>query len=171
MMMRSALYQTNAQLDFYSASSLKQKSVYRHVAPTRRYYPDSEPTSICSFSLMMCDQRGSNKYQCIVFGLIRQWIDPTIYYTRGESAKPLHHQCGEFTFEHLFCMTVKYNHNETGKKSIPEDHYSSCRENNHVVFRRSQDITTVHGHIYKYSPPSIFYHIFHIKPHFFKNIF
>ena len=30
-------------------------------------------------------------------------------------------------------------------------------------------LATVHGH--KYSSPSIFYYIFHIKPHFFKKIF
>ena len=35
----------HAELDFYSASSLKQQSVDRHVAPTRTHYPDSEPTS------------------------------------------------------------------------------------------------------------------------------
>ena len=35
----------HAELDFYSASSLKQQSVDRHVAPTRTHYPDFEPTS------------------------------------------------------------------------------------------------------------------------------
>ena len=35
----------HAELDFYSASSLKQQSVDRHVAPTRTHYSDSEPTS------------------------------------------------------------------------------------------------------------------------------
>jgi hypothetical protein len=37
----------HAELDSYSVSSLKQQSVNRHVA---RHYPDSQPTSICSFS-------------------------------------------------------------------------------------------------------------------------
>jgi carbonic anhydrase len=35
----------------------------------------------------------------------------------------------------------------------------------------AQYYTTVNGHIHKYSSPSIFDYIFHIKPHFFqKNI-
>jgi hypothetical protein len=38
-----------AELD--SASSLKQQSADR---PTQRNYADSEPTSLCSFSLMLC---------------------------------------------------------------------------------------------------------------------
>ena len=37
-------------LDLYSASSLKQLSVDRHVAP---HYPDSKPSSICSYSLVL----------------------------------------------------------------------------------------------------------------------
>jgi hypothetical protein len=38
-------------LDFYSA---KQQSADRHVAPLlTKNYPDSEPTSLCSFSLML----------------------------------------------------------------------------------------------------------------------
>ena len=40
----------HAELDFYSASSLKQQSAGRHVAP---HDFDSEPTSLCSFSLML----------------------------------------------------------------------------------------------------------------------
>jgi hypothetical protein len=43
----------NPGMDFYSANSLKQQSTSRHVAPLR-HYPDSEPNSLCSFSLMMC---------------------------------------------------------------------------------------------------------------------
>ena len=58
----------HAELDFYSASLLKQQSAGRHVAP-RRHYPDSEPTSLCSFSLML---RISNKYQ-----FYSLWLDPT----------------------------------------------------------------------------------------------
>ena len=40
------------ELDFYSASSLKQQSVDRH-GPTRTHYPDFEATSLCSFSFML----------------------------------------------------------------------------------------------------------------------
>jgi hypothetical protein len=37
-----------------------------------------------------------------------------------------------------------------------------------IECRGSIRVSTVHGH--KYSWPLIFYYIFHIKPHFFKNI-
>ena len=40
-------------LDFYNASSLKQQSMDRHVAPTRTHYSDSEPISLCSYSLLL----------------------------------------------------------------------------------------------------------------------
>ena len=40
--------------DFYSASSLKQQSAGGHVAPlTRTNYSDSEPSSLCYYSLML----------------------------------------------------------------------------------------------------------------------
>ena len=63
MMMRSTLYQTNkTQIDFYSASSPKQVRGQTTFA-TQTHYPDSEPTSLCSFRLMLCAQRRSNNYQ------------------------------------------------------------------------------------------------------------
>ena len=86
MMMRFALNQTNnAQLDFYTASSMKQQSV-QSCCTTLTYYPDSEPTSLCSFSLMLCAQWRSNKYQfySLWFDLIG--LELTIYRTRGEHA-------------------------------------------------------------------------------------
>jgi hypothetical protein len=46
----------HAELDFYSASSLKQQSAGRHVAPLGHIiynYPDSEPNILCSFSLTL----------------------------------------------------------------------------------------------------------------------
>ena len=46
----------HAQFHFYSASSLKQHSADRHVAPLSAiHYYDSEPTIfVCSYSLMLC---------------------------------------------------------------------------------------------------------------------
>jgi hypothetical protein len=38
-------------LDFYSASLLKQQSAGKHVAALG--HPRSEPTSLCSYSLML----------------------------------------------------------------------------------------------------------------------
>ena len=70
MMMRSTLYQTNT----LTASSLKQQSGDRRQTcyPTRTHYNDCEPTSLCSFSLMLCAQQRSNKYQ-----FHSLWCDPT----------------------------------------------------------------------------------------------
>ena len=42
------------------------------MSPPRIYYPDSEPSSICSFSLMLYVCRRSNKYQYYCL-----WFDPT----------------------------------------------------------------------------------------------
>ena len=43
----------HAELDVYSASSLKQQSAGKSCRSTRTHYSDSEPTSLCSFSLML----------------------------------------------------------------------------------------------------------------------
>ena len=51
----------HAELDFDSASSLKQQSTGRHIAP-RTHYSDSEPTSLCSSSLIMRAMGRSNTY-------------------------------------------------------------------------------------------------------------
>jgi hypothetical protein len=42
----------HAELDFHSASSLKQQSAGRHVAPLWTHYSDSEPTSLLFFLIM-----------------------------------------------------------------------------------------------------------------------
>jgi hypothetical protein len=52
------LLDQHAYLDLYSASSLKQQSADRLCHPTRTHYPDSEPTCICSSSLVPCAYSG-----------------------------------------------------------------------------------------------------------------
>jgi hypothetical protein len=47
------LYQ-QAELDFYSVSSHKAKLCEQTCHSTWTHYPDSEPTSLCSYSLMLC---------------------------------------------------------------------------------------------------------------------
>ena len=92
----------HAELDFYSASSLIQQSTGRHVAPlgqfyqwsnkiiinsTRTHYSDSEPASLCSFSLMLCVYSGeATNTNFKIVGLTRPGLVPTIYRTRGEHA-------------------------------------------------------------------------------------
>ena len=53
---------------------------------TRTHYSDSEPTSICSFSLMLRSYRRSNKYQVYILLFDRPQFVPTIYFSRGEHA-------------------------------------------------------------------------------------
>ena len=92
MMMKSALDQTNTlSWIFYSASSLKQQSAGRHVAPLGQIILiPSEPTSLCSYSLMLCAQRRSNKYQ-----FHSHWFDAIVARTHSRRArKPLHHRSG-----------------------------------------------------------------------------
>ena len=84
--MRSAIYQTNtlSRVVVHSASSLKQQSVDKHVAPLEHIILiPSQPTSLSSFYLMMRAFRRSNKYQ---FSSLRFGLEPSIYHTRGEHA-------------------------------------------------------------------------------------
>jgi hypothetical protein len=61
----------HAELDHYSASSLKISLQEDVCCSTRIHYPDSGPTSLYSYSLMMCAQRRSSKYH--IYSL---WFDP-----------------------------------------------------------------------------------------------
>ena len=73
MMMKSALYQTNTlSCIFYSASSLKQQSADRHIAPLGHIILIAEPSNLCPFSLMMRAYSGeATNTNFIVFGLTR----------------------------------------------------------------------------------------------------
>ena len=76
MMMRSALYQPS------------ETTVHGYTClPTLTHYHDSEPTSLCSFSIILRAQRRSNKYQ--IYSLLfdpTAGLEPTIYHTRSEQA-------------------------------------------------------------------------------------
>ena len=37
----------------------------------------------------------------MVFGLLQQWIKPTLYHTRGEHARHWHHKGGHRSISHL----------------------------------------------------------------------
>ena len=52
--------------------SMKQQSAGRHDAALGHIYPDSELTSLCSHSLMVCAWWSSSKNQCNC-----HWFDPT----------------------------------------------------------------------------------------------
>ena len=75
MMMRSALYQTNTLSQIFLQCQLTETIVRRQTChSTRTYYPDSEPTSLCSFFLMLHAQRRSNKYQFYSLWLTRSGL-------------------------------------------------------------------------------------------------
>ena len=68
----------HAQLDFCSASSLKR--VHRYTCCcTPTHYPDSEPTSLCSYSLMLLLNGEVANINFVIFGFTR--LEPTIYCT------------------------------------------------------------------------------------------
>jgi hypothetical protein len=69
MMMRSALYKTNTLSWIFKVLSHWNNSP--SCPPTRTHYSNSEPTSLCSFSLMLGAQRRSNTYQ-----FYSLWFDP-----------------------------------------------------------------------------------------------
>ena len=52
------------------------------IAPLKTHYPDSEPTSLCSFSFLLSVEATNTNF--VVFGLTRLGLEPTIYRTRGE---------------------------------------------------------------------------------------
>jgi hypothetical protein len=76
----------HAELDFYSASSLKQNSTGRHVASLGHVIMIlSQP--VFSLSPECCVLSGeATNTSFIVFGLTRSWIEPNINRTRGEHA-------------------------------------------------------------------------------------
>ena len=76
----------HTELDFYSASSLKQQSAGRHVAPLRHIILiSSQP--VFDISPWCCVLSGeATNTNFIVFGLTQPGLEPTIYRTRGEHA-------------------------------------------------------------------------------------
>ena len=60
MMMRSSLYQTNTLIVGFLQCQLTETTVRRYIC--RTHYPDSVPSRLCSFSLLLCVER-RNKYQ------------------------------------------------------------------------------------------------------------
>ena len=72
MMMRSALYQNN-MLSWILQCQITKTTVRGQTCRlTRTHYPDSEPTSLCSFSLMLRAYKRSKN-----INLYSLWYDPT----------------------------------------------------------------------------------------------
>jgi hypothetical protein len=74
-----------AELDFYSASPLKQKSAGRHVAPLGHIIliPTQPVFALTPSSCVISGEATTtNFYNSIVFGLTRPGLELTIYHTR-----------------------------------------------------------------------------------------
>ena len=69
------------KLDCYSASSLKQQSTARHVAPPG-YISLISSRPVLSRTVVCLEQRTNKYYLLIVFGLTRAGSDPTSYRSR-----------------------------------------------------------------------------------------
>ena len=81
----------NQHASFYSASSLKQESADRHVAPLGHIILiPNQP--IFALSPQCCGLSGKvTNTNFISFGLTRPGLEPTIYCTRGEHANHYHY--------------------------------------------------------------------------------
>jgi hypothetical protein len=78
-----------SELDFYSASSLKQQSTGRYVSPVRHNIL-IQSQSVFALTLQWCVLSGeATNTNFIVFGLTRPGLEPMIYRTQGKS---LHHR-------------------------------------------------------------------------------
>ena len=86
MMMRSTLYWTNTLSWIFSASSLKQQSVDRHVTPLGHITSWFWANQSLLFLLNVACLEEKQQIPISVFGLTRLGLDPTIYCTRGEHA-------------------------------------------------------------------------------------
>ena len=76
----------HAELDFYSASSLKQQSAARHIALLRHIIliPSQQVFALSPKCCMLSGE--ATNTNLIVFGLTRLGLEATIYHTPGEHA-------------------------------------------------------------------------------------
>jgi len=68
----SRIWWAHAKLDFYTSSSLIQQSAKSTCRSTRTYYPYSESTSLCSYSVKLGAYLRSNIYRLYIL-----WFDST----------------------------------------------------------------------------------------------
>jgi hypothetical protein len=74
----------HAELDFYSAISLKHQSAVRHVAPLGHIILNPSHPVFALTSLLCVLSGEATHTNFIVFGLTRPELEPMIYRTRGE---------------------------------------------------------------------------------------
>jgi hypothetical protein len=76
----------HAELDFYSASALKQQSADRHVAPLGHIIPILRKLVFPLSPYCCMLSREATHTNIIVFGLTRSGLELTIYRIRGKHA-------------------------------------------------------------------------------------
>ena len=74
---------------------------------TRTHYPDSEPTSLCSFSLMLRASRRSNKYEFHSLWFDPLGFEPSICHTRGSTLTITPSMRFEIYF--IGCKTIEFS--------------------------------------------------------------
>ena len=107
MMMRSGLFQTKGLVGFEYCQLIGNKNYGLICRSTRTHYPDSEPTSLCSFSLMMHALREETNTNIIVIGLTRWRLEPAIYHPGEE-----HANCYTIDAIQLVLMSIMVDNNE-----------------------------------------------------------
>ena len=96
----------HTELDFYSASSLNQKSAGRHVHPLGHIILiPSQPVFALSPSCCMLSGKATNT-DFIVVGLTRPGLKSTIYDTLGEHAN--HYATDAVKYQLNICYLIKY---------------------------------------------------------------
>ena len=141
-------------MDFYSARSLKQQSADRHVAPLGHIILIlSQPFFALSPLCCMLGGEATNT-NLIVFGLIWSGLDPTIYRTWGDCAKPVHRftqkhtETPQNTQKHIINKTTIWNQ-RTDEKNMHLWIFVLVLETRKVNWRViSRTITPSFSHIY-----------------------
>ena len=91
----------HAELDFCSASSLKQQSAGRHGAPLGHIIliPNQAVFALSPYCCVVSGEATNTNF--IVFGLTRPGLEPTIYRTGGEHANPNATDAVDFAWNYM----------------------------------------------------------------------
>ena len=123
----------HALLYLHSTSSLKQQSLGIHVTSTRTHYSDSEPTSLCSNSLILRALQRRSQYQFNCHWCYIIWtnlvISPLLYCAKIESSfqnvtvysYKIHFLWTKF--KSLFLVQLRWNKNYI-QQNIPVSSYN-----------------------------------------------
>ena len=139
----NALYYTNT-LGFLQYQLTKTTVCGQTYRPTQTHYPDSEPNSLCSFSLMLHAQWRNNKYQ--FYSLIYPIGVQTHNLPHPRRApKPLHHRCGITTDRNRFHNISGNKHHWTSLAQIEcKYHNEAVQQIQHIYYWFLRRFTNIH---------------------------